>query len=129
MMPAALSEGMSLADLEHLRLRLSGCEIAMLADIAATTVLGVSSALAHPQEHYDQLCTQARTALTYGGRPRPYAVLAGPLGVRLHLRAPDHPDEVLSLVLPRLADVDLALQLAEAALTGRTLAGEASNGS
>lgn len=120
--PAA-SEGMSLADLERLRLCLPGCEVAMLADVSARTVLGASAALSLPQEHHDALCDQACRALSYGGRARPYAVIAGPGGVRLHLRAPDYPDEVLCLVLPPQSDIGLALSRAEAALAGRDLPG------
>ena len=48
-------DGMSLADLEHLRRVLPGCEITMLADVTAGTVLGASAAVAQPQEVYDRL--------------------------------------------------------------------------
>ncbi len=72
----------------------------MLADLSTGTVLGVSAALDHPQEHYDALGAEAAKALTAGGGPHAAALIVRPTGLRLYLRAPDHPDEGLCLVLP-----------------------------
>ena len=109
---------MSLADLEQLRLSLPGCEATVLADVGAGTVLGVSSALHLPQEHYDGLTRQAKAALSCGDGASAFAILAGPRGLRLYLRAPDHPEEVLGVVLPPRADVQAAMAKACAALAG-----------
>lgn len=107
--PPATSDGLSLADLERLRLGLPGCEVALLADISAGTVLGVSAALNLPQEHFDGLCDQATRVLSHGGEQRAFGVVASPKGVRLYVRAPDFPEEALGLVLPPSFDLQVAL--------------------
>lgn len=120
------SDGMSLADLDRLRRALPGCEVAMLADLSTVTVLGASAALPLPQERHDSLCQEARRVLERAeldraeldSGPTGAAALVTRLGIRLFLRAPGHPEEVLCLVLAPRTPLAPVLRRAHAALGG-----------
>ncbi len=119
----AVSDGMSLADLHILRGAVPGCEAAVLVDLAAGTVLGVGAGLALPQEHYDDLASEAAWALSSGDNAAEQALLVRPTGQRLFVRAPGHPDEVLCLVLARFVDAPAILPHVTRALAGQLQSG------
>lgn len=118
---ATVSDGMSLTDLHVLRRALPRCEATVLVDLTAGTVLGVGAGLALPQEHYDELATEAAWVLSSGDDAAEQALLVRPTGQRLYVRAPGQPDEVLCVVLDPSADVPSLLPTVLRALAGQPL--------
>lgn len=104
-------------DLARLRQRLTGCELIVMTDISAGTVLAWDGALKFPQEHLDDICGQARGVFEIGGGyVADWAALSRPTGLGLFLRLPQEPVEVLCAVLPLGVDVQAALRQLRAAL-------------
>lgn len=83
-------------DLARFRSGQPDCELAALVDVAAGTVLTADMAIRLGQEHLDALCAEARRLLAPPRRlATDRAMVAGPLGTRMFLRAPDGTEEVL----------------------------------
>ncbi|WP_421904583.1 hypothetical protein [Mameliella sp.] len=92
-------------DLARFRAGFAHCELVMLADTAARTVLTFDSAIHQGQERLDDLCATAcalfRADLPVSGM----ALLSGPRGSRLFLQLPQEPSEVICAVLGPRADL------------------------
>ena len=104
-------------DLARFRSRMPDCELAVLVDFEAGTVLGADMAIRLGQEYLDTLCAEAGRLF---GRANPFAIhqamIAGPLGTRLFLRAPDPAAEALCCLMATGADLAGATRAAEALL-------------
>ncbi|WP_425100119.1 hypothetical protein [Tropicibacter sp. S64] len=97
---------MTVAALSTFRQALSGCEIAVLADISAGSVLAWDSALKWPQEQLDALCDLASRALSIGAPLPTTAVVADALGCQVFIRIAANSDEVLCGVFAPDQDLD-----------------------
>lgn len=83
-----------------------GCELVMLIDISAQTVLTSDSAIPLGQEHLDRLRDQAgRIFAGAAGEAPEGAVLAGPTGCRVFVRQDRAADECLCAVFAPGADL------------------------
>lgn len=97
---------MTLDDLARLRAGFASCELVLLADTSAGTVLACDSAIRLGQEHLDALCGEA-VRLLGPDAPVPVriALRAGPTGCRAFLPAPDNSGEALCLLFAPGADL------------------------
>lgn len=83
-------------DLAKLRSGFASCELVLLADISAGTVLISDSAIRVGQEHLDALCrTAVRMFDPSAALAARLAVISGPTGCRVFLRAPGSEAEAL----------------------------------
>ncbi len=93
-------------DLARFRSGLASCELVLLADISAGTVLMCDSAIRVGQEHLDALCSTAvrlfDPAAELAAR---LAVISGPTGCRVFLRASDDSAEALCCLFAPGADL------------------------
>ncbi|MFW2543885.1 hypothetical protein ACN2XU_14680 [Primorskyibacter sp. 2E107] len=98
------------APLAEFRRGFAGCEIAVLADVSARSVLAWDSAVKWPQEHLDALCTLAAELLSISAcgavREPETAVLADPIGTKVFVRAAPGSHEVLCTVFAPTAVFD-----------------------
>ncbi|WP_300444108.1 hypothetical protein [uncultured Mameliella sp.] len=92
-------------DLARFRAGFAHCELVMLADTSAGTVLTFASAIHQGQERLDDLCTTACTLFRSELPVFGLAVLSGPRGSKLFLQSPRDPSEVICAVLGPRADV------------------------
>ncbi|MCR9276136.1 MULTISPECIES: hypothetical protein [Mameliella] len=92
-------------DLARFRAGFAHCELVMLADTAAGTVLTFDSAIHQGQERLDDLCATACALFRSDLPARGMAVQSGPRGSRLFLQMPRDPTEVIGAVLGPRADL------------------------
>ncbi|MGP6088939.1 hypothetical protein [Antarctobacter jejuensis] len=93
-------------DLVRFRAGFASCELVLLADISAGTVLMSDSAIRLGQEHLDALCrTAARLFDPAATLPARLAVLSGPTGCRVFLRAAGDSAEALCCLFAPGADL------------------------
>lgn len=97
---------MTASSLAAFRQAHAGCEIAVLADISAGSVLAWDGAVKWPQEHLDALCARAKAALSLGAPPPQSAILSQPFGIEVFVRAEQNPGEVLCSVFAPGAALD-----------------------
>lgn len=90
--------------LDELRQENPGCRMVAYADLSAHMVLVTDSGTAAPREVLDALCNEAATLLgskgtpALGRQPGNSAIWATQAAVRVFLRAPDEPNDVLCCV-------------------------------
>ncbi|MBV7396954.1 hypothetical protein [Mameliella sediminis] len=107
-------------DLARFRAGFAECELVMLADTSARTVLASDAAIPQGQERLDTLCDMA-IALFRGDLPvEGCAIQSGPLGSRLFLQSSADPAEVICLVAGPRADLPGLLDAAQELLTRGT---------
>ena len=91
-------------ELDQLREANPGCQLVAFADLAAHMVLVTDSGTSHPREVLDALCGEAETLLgakgnpPLGETPGDTAVWATQASLRVFLRAPHEPNDVLCCV-------------------------------
>lgn len=108
------SKTMTTTNLSRLRTCIDGCELVVLADISTKTVLAWDGVLRLPQEHLDAICDLADEIFLIdagadASQPET-AVLARQSGVRVFVRSPEDPAEVLCAVLSASADAAQAIE-------------------
>lgn len=82
-------------DLARIRARFAGCELLVLADVEAGTVLGWDGAVKVPQEELDALCGMAEDLLMADPSGPAHALMVRPTGGHAFLRGPGEGREVL----------------------------------
>lgn len=113
------SGSLAASELSGFRARFPGCELVMLADTAAGTVLAWDGAVKLPQEHLDSLCEAAETLLDdmTGGPGNPESVVrVKQTGCEAFVRAPDGAGMVLCSVFEARADMDGLVEASRAVL-------------
>ena len=91
-------------ELDLLRDANPGCQMVAFADLGAQMILVTDSGTSHPREVLDALCNEAATLLgkkgtpALGQRPNNAAVWATQASLRVFLRAPGEPNDVLCCV-------------------------------
>ena len=81
-----------------------GCQLLAFADLSTNMILVTDSKTSHPREVLDALCDEAATLLGRRGKaalgevPSNSAVWATQASLRVFLRAPDEPNDVLCCV-------------------------------
>jgi len=95
---------MVVAALDELRETNPGCRMVAYADLSTHMVLVTDSGTTQPREVLDALCDEAAALLgtkgapPIGAAPGTTAVWATPASLRVFLRAPDEPQDVLCCV-------------------------------
>lgn len=92
-------------DLRDFRAACGACDLVVLADVAAGTVLMSDSAIRLGQEQLDALCDMACRLFRETDIACDMALLADPLGSRVFLRAASDGSEVLCCRFGPLADL------------------------
>lgn len=90
-------------DLVTFRARHAGCEVALLADVSARTVLLSDTALKLGQDYLEGLCLTACCVFATGAG---LAMLAGPTGTQVFLRGVHEEGEALICVFAPLVVLD-----------------------
>ena len=91
-------------ELDQLREANPGCQLVAFADLTAHMILVTDSGTSHPREVLDALCGEAETLLgakgnpPLGETPGDTAVWATQASLRVFLRAPPEPNDVLRCV-------------------------------
>lgn len=113
---------MTADDLARLRADVPECELALFADIESGTVLAVASALKHPQEDLDALCTEAARLFadsgTFEDAEPECAVLLTATGCRAFFRDPAEPGEALCCLCAPGVPPERLLEAGRGALGG-----------
>lgn len=105
---------MTHVDLARFRAGCANCELAMLVDLSAGTVLLSDSALPTGQERLDHLCRFAQTVLAGELPATGTAIVSGPIGSKLFVQSPHTHAEGLCALFGPLADLALACDAAQA---------------
>ena len=109
-------------ELDDLRDANPGCQLVAFADMSANMILVTDSATSHPREVLDALCEEANTLLgakgnaSLGEQPSSAAVWATQASLRVFLRAPDEPNDVLCCVCAPNVNASKLLASASACL-------------
>ena len=91
-------------ELDQLRDTIPGCQMVAFADMSTHMILVTDSGTSHPREVLDALCDEAAALLgtkgapALGDQPSEAAVWATQASLRVFLRAPDEPNDVLCCV-------------------------------
>jgi len=99
-------------ELDALRDTQDACRTIAFADLSTRMILVTDTASNLPREALDALCRQAATMLgtrskvVLGVRPSQTALLANKSSVRVFLRSPDEPNDVLCCVCTPNVDLD-----------------------
>ena len=105
-------------DLDALQDKFDGCETIAFADLSTQMILVTNTNANHRREVLDRLCAEAAMALgtakkpAFGDTPSSAAFVATKNQLRIFLRAPDEPTDVLCCVCR--PDVDVASFLSDA---------------
>lgn len=101
----------ALAEFKH---RDAGCELVILADVSAGTILATVGQIRHGQEHLDGLCEAAQATLTAAtGEIVSSVIEASPVGYRLFVRSARDPDAALLALFSPASDLTGAVAAAE----------------
>ncbi|SFS22228.1 hypothetical protein [Yoonia litorea] len=109
-------------ELNTLRDSVSGCQMVAFADLSAHMILVTDSKTSHPREVLDDLCDEAATLLgrrgvpALGETPSNTAVWATQASLRVFLRAPGEPNDVLCCVCAPNVNVGRLVAKASACL-------------
>ncbi len=109
---------MVLEELDRLKSQFAGCETLAFADLSTKMILVTNSDANLPREALDKLCAEATVVLGKSGKPSlgdtdaetAYVSSGGQL--RVFMRAPDEPDDVLCCICA--SSIDIAGFLADA---------------
>jgi len=105
-------------DLDALQGKFAGCETVAFADLSTQMILVTNTDSSQRRESLDLLCAEAALALgsnkkqAFGDTPSSAAFIATKDQLRIFLRAPDEPADVLCCVCK--PDVDVASFLSDA---------------